>query len=371
MIFSNINITNALPANGQLRKTEELMMKRLIVSVMVITILFAAGCAPPPKPEFDQTYLPNTVPGSPQKRIDLPKLVTDKALVRKWGLFSNSTTYLPTSLYWVEEDNLLFNITSEDNKSLLYSFLIIPSTGEIKLLEGAEKDALLGEIDKNTSFVSSETTGNKVLKGVATALIIALQVAAAAAGGGGSGSGPNFSEDYKGKIENNGTVLNFDISIKKKGGGAFSSAYYACGYAARNSRTGTTLKGDSRFADDSEGGVEHEVKEWLKSWRVSPDGRYYVIGSTATFVDPEEEYAAFANLIKNYDRAYDGFDINPRWDKIALLNIKKDDKTKQMNYWIEFYPFDYRNIKMTEQYQRGNARCCSCFLPAMHGEEYQ
>ncbi len=351
-------------------------MKRLIVSCMVaFTALVIAGCARP-KPEFNQTYLPNTVPGSPQKRIDLPKYVTDKASVKKWSLFGKSTTYLPTSVYWVEEDNLLFNVLSEGKKSLLYSFLIIPSTREIKLLEGAEKYALLGEIDKNTSLVSSETKGKRALKGVATALIAALQIAGALAGGGGGGSGPNFSDDYQGKIENNGTVLNFDISIKKKGGSAFSSAYYACGYVAKNSRTGTTLSGKRRFADIDEDRVEHEVKEWLKSWRVSPDGRYYVIGGSATFVDPEEEYSAFTNLIENYDRVYAGFDINPRWDKIALLNIKEDEKTKQVNYWIEFYPFDYRKSDeeasaevMTKKQQRANTGCCFFCLPALHRGE--
>jgi hypothetical protein len=266
-------------------------------------------------------------------------------------------------VYWVEEDNLLFNVMSEDKKSLLYSFLIIPSTSEIKLLEGAERHALLGEIDKNASLVSTETWAGKTAKTIVSAL-----------SGLTGGRGITFGKPYTGKIENNGTVLNFDISIKRAGGGsAFSSAYYVCDYVAKNSRTGTTLTGNRRFADIDEDRVEPEVKDWLKSWRVSPDGRYYVIGGSATFVDPEEEEnSTYTNLIENYDRVYAGFDISPRWDKIALLNIKDDEKTKQMNYWIEFYPFDYRKSDkkasteaMTKEHQRDSAGCCMFCLPSL------
>ena len=309
-------------------------MRRLIL-LGVATFIFMAisGCTHY-KPEFNQTYLPNTVPGSPQKRIDLPKYVTDKASVKKWSLFGKSTTYLPTFVYWVEEDNLLFNIMSEGNKSLLYSFLIVPSTGEVKLLEGAEKYTLLGKIEKNVSFASTETKAGVIAKEIGRALVaFAFQ------------ADPGGKRDYVGQIENNGTVLHFDITIREKGASALSTASkYSSEYVVKNRQTGSTVEGTgitviSQKVDQA----EYEFRKWLKSWRVSPDGRYYVIGNTVTFVDPEEEYGAFTNLIENYDRVYAGFDINPRWDKIALLNIKEDKKTKQMNYWIEFYPFDYRN----------------------------
>jgi hypothetical protein len=304
-------------------------MKRLIVSGMAITILFAAGCAHPPKPEFNQAYMPDTVPGSPQKRTDLPKQVIDKVSVNRWSLFGKSTTYLPTSLYWVEEDNLLFNVTSEDNKSLLYSFLIIPSTGEIKSLEGAEKNALLSAIAQSTSFVSTKSTGGKIAD-VIISIVVGL-----------TGKTARFKDPYMGKVENNGTVLDFDITLEEKGGWSFSTTDYELAYVAKNNRTETILKGDCRFAINLEFGVENEMKKWLKSWRVSPDGRYYVIGNTVTFVDAAE--GTFTTLIENYEHVFAGFDISPRWDKIALLVVKDDEKTKQKNYWIEFYPFSYRS----------------------------
>ncbi len=306
-------------------------MRRLILFVVAIFMVSAISGCTHHKPEFNQTYLPNSVPGSPQKRIDLPKLVTDKALVKRWSLFGKSTTYLPTSLYWVEEDNLLFNIASADNKSLLHSFLIIPSTGEVKLLEGAEKYTLLGKTENNVSFASTETKAGIIAKEIGRALAaFAFQ------------ADPGGKRHYVGQMENNGTVLHFDITIREKGASAFSTALkYSSEYVVKNRQTGSTVEGRgitviSQKVDEA----EYEFRKWLKSWRVSPDGRYYVIGNTATFADPAE--GTFTTLIENYEHAYAGFDISPRWDKIALLNIKEDEKTKQVNYWIEFYAFDYR-----------------------------
>ncbi len=313
-------------------------MQRLILSVVVIAILIIVGCAPLPKPEFNQTYLPNTVPGSPLKRIVLTQAVIDKVSVkekvrRSYYLIS----YLPASMYWIEKDNLLFNIFSQDYfDTLLYSFLVIPSTGQIKLLEGAEKDALLSKMEKSLRYASSETLADDIAKttiGVLSALT--------------GGPGIRFKKDYNGKLENNGTDLNFIISLKYHRGGAFSSAYYDCHYTVTNSRTGTTFEANRRIKNEDVGEyklnddtVKYEVKDWLKSWRVSPDGRYYMIGKTAIFVDPEKK-SAFTALIENY--SFTGFDISPGWDEIALLIIKEDEKTKQMNYSIEFYPFSYRN----------------------------
>ncbi len=302
-------------------------MKRLILSGMAITILFAAGCASLPKPEFNQTYLPNTAPGRPQKRIDLPKQILEKASVKRWVMVGKNTKYLPTSLYWAAEDTLLFNIASEDNKSLLYSFLINPRTGEIKPLESADKDNLLNAIERSTSFVSTKSTGAKIAD-VMIGIVVGL-----------GGNTARFTDPYIGKVENNGTVLDFEISMKDKGG--WRTNDYDLAYIAKNKRTGTILEGDSRVAIDPDFGVENWMQKWLQSWRVSPDGRYYVIGNTVTVVDPAE--GTFTTLIENYEHAFAGFDISPRWDRIALLVVKEDEKTKQKNYWIEFYPFSYGN----------------------------
>jgi len=316
----------------------KIRMRRLMLFGIVTFMMMATSGCTLIKPEFHQAYLPNAVPGSPQKRINLPKLVTQKTLAKRGGFFSKSR-YFPTSLYWVEEDNLLFNVMSEGRQSVLYSFLIIPSTGEIKLLEGAERYALLSELDKRTSLVSAETAGSQFIKGVGKVLAFTLSIALAAAGGSSSGSG-DFADDYKGRIENNGTVLDLDIELKRSG---------QLKYTTKNDRVENTLKGEVLLeSNGNKDSVVDNAGKWLNSWRISPDGRYYVISSSATIADSKEEYSAFTELIENYDLEYAGFDINPRWDKIALLNAKENEKTKQMNYWIEFYPFDYRNKKVTE-----------------------
>lgn len=302
--------------------------------MLAFTILAVAGCAVH-KPAFNQTYLPNTLPGLPQKKIDLTREVADKVSVKKWGLFTENRT---TSLYWAEDDTLLLNISKEHGKNPLYSFRIAPRTGEIKLLEAAEKNVFLSRREKSVSVKDTATLAGSIAKTAAE--FMGFLISAGRYQG-------NSTDHYIGKLENNGFILDFDFITKAKGGGPLRSVHYDCNYAANNRQTESVFEGDVRIEKEVEEGkirkLERSLEEWLASWRVAPDGRAYVITRTAQFSIPEIGKTEFRDLIQDYP--YAGFDISPNWDRIALLMAKEDEKTKKMNYWIEFYPFKY---KMTQ-----------------------
>jgi len=77
---------------------------------------------------------------------------------------------------------------------------------------------------------------------------------------------------------------------------------------------------------------DRSQENWLKSWKISPDGRFYLIEKTATFIVSGNKEDTVQSLIENY--SYAALDVSPNWDQIALLMTKEDEKTKQMNYWI-------------------------------------
>lgn len=282
--------------------------------------------------KFHEMYLPDATPGSPQERIDLPKQVTS----RGW-----SSSYLPT-LYWIDEDRLLFNVYKGNySDTLLRSFLIVPSNSEIRELEGDERQALANAMEKSSSVVSADTLGNGIAEVGQVVVGLALAIATRGGGNGSLGGGGSSKYHYAGTIENNGAVLSLDISVesKKHWGpfGSFRSRYYKCDYLVKNITTGTTVKANKSVESDK---LKDELRDWLRSWRVSPDGRLYMIGKTATLLNSET--GNFTTLIENYRDNYAGFDVSPQWNKIALLKTEWDKETKQTKYWIEFYRLDAR-----------------------------
>jgi hypothetical protein len=301
------------------------MMKRLIVTCTVaLTALIVGGCALS-KPEFNQTYLPSSVPGAPERRIELTAAVVNK----KTG---SDIKAHPLSLHWIEDDNVLFSILSKDRQKSLHSFLVTRSTGQIKALEDAEKDALLSKIENK---VVADKSGSIVAELAKFAM--AATVAIVARGGSGSGGG----ERFQGKLEISGYVLDIDATVDSgKWVWAIFYSSYDCYYNIKNNKTGETLNGKAKIEKLGQWEEHESLENWLKSWRISPDGRFYLIEKTATFIVPENNDTV-QTLIENYP--YAALDISPKWDQIALLMVKEDEKTKQKNYWIEFYPFSYRN----------------------------
>jgi len=304
-------------------------MKRLIESCMVaFTALVIGGCALP-KPEFNQTYLPNTAPGVPSERIDLTMAI-DSALKRS-RLSASDLNTLPLSLFWIEDDALLFSIFSKDRQKPLHNFLVTRSTGQIKMLENAEKDALLSRTERDTIFDKTGSTAGGLTK-------FALEATIALAGlHGGMNISGGGGEHFSIKLENNGYVLDIDATVKRNKWSIFPSSYN-CYYNIKNEQTGETHEGKVKI--EKSGKKRESLENWLKSLKVSPDGRFYLIEKTSTVIGPGNKGDTVQRLIENYP--YASLDISPIWDRIALLMTKKNEKTKQMDYWIEFYPFSYK-----------------------------
>ena len=308
-------------------------MKRLIASCLVaFTTLVIGGCALP-KPEFNQTYLPNTVPGAPERRIELTAAVNNA--VKNGRLSAPDIKALPLSLHWIEDDALLFSILAKDRHKSLQSFLITRSTGQIKALEDAEKDALLSKLENK---IIADKTGSSAAAFGKFVLTAATALAGWRGGMGISGGGSHGGEHFSGTLENDGYVLDIDAAVKRNKWSIFPS-FYNCYYNIKNRQTGETLKGKMEI--EKSGKKQESLENWLKSWKISPDGRYYLIEKTATFIVPGNDDDSVQTLIEDYP--YAALDISPIWDRIALLMNKEDEKTKQMNYWIELYPFSYRN----------------------------
>jgi hypothetical protein len=306
------------------------MMKKITtVCIVVSSILAIIGCAVS-KPSFDQAYLSNAVPGAPLKKIDLTGEIAHKMSSKKLGLFGKNTR---ASLYWAERNALILNIAYENTSTVLYSFLVVPETGEVKLLNAAEKDAFLAKKNKSASVVDTKTLAERIADTARELAAFLLSAGTHQA---------SSSDSHIGKLENNDFTLDLGFTSKKKGGGPFQSAYYDCDYIVTNKQTGNTHEDKVRIDKEVEDGkirkLENSLKEWLQSWRIAPDGRSYLITRTATIVSPAVKEDK--QLIENY--AYAGLDINPEWDRIALLMINEDEKTNQTEYWIEFYAFGYK-----------------------------
>jgi hypothetical protein len=307
------------------------MIKRLIVSCLAAyTALMIGGCTPP-KPEFNQTYLPNAAPGAPVERIELTEMLANKA-AKNWHMSGSDIKALPLSLHWIGDDNLLFSILSKDRQKPLHSLLVIRRTGQIRVLEDAEQDALMSGVEKN---ILADNTGSWAAE-LAKFAVQATTTLAGLHGGmnidGGSG------EHFSGKLENNGYVLDINARVKRNKWSVFPSSYN-CYYSIKNSRTGETLEGKAKI--EKSGKKRESLENWLRSWKISPEGRFYLIRKTATFIDPENGGNTDCRLIEHYP--YVSLDVSPSWDRIALLMTKKNEKTKQTDYWIEFYPFSYKN----------------------------
>ncbi len=305
-----------------------LMMNRLLVSYLAVsTALILGGCALP-KPEFNQTYLPNAAPGAPDGRIELTAVLADQA-AKDWHMTGSDIKALPLSLYWIKDDNLLFSILSKDRHKSLHGLLVTRTTGQVRMLEDAENDALPGRFEKNI------LTGS----GAAEVAKFFTETAAAVAGlRGGMDISGRPGEHFSGTLENNGYVLDIDARVKRNKWSIFPSSY-DCYYRIKNSRTGEMLEGKTKI--EKSGKKRESLENWLKFWKISPDGRFYLIGKTATFIDSENRGDSVQRLIENYP--YASLDVSPGWDRIALLMAQKNEKTKQMDYWIEFYPFSYKH----------------------------
>ncbi len=292
-----------------------------VMATLLCCALIYPGCAVSTA-EFNRTYLPDAVPGSPQKTINLPQNIIERM---KEHLFLHDRL-LPVSLLWIEEDNLLLTILSKDGDSVVNSYLISSKTGTIRQLDNTERESLFSRLERRVSVTDTETTGEKVAKTIGAVVVTLAVIAAAVAGAHSSVGGFSSKHKYKATVEDNGFTLDVDISLKESRG--------QC--TIRNSQTGEAKKTSFPWPYDVS---EIAVRAWLNSWRISPDGQFLMIDGE--LVGPRKRLVP---LIKHYKSWYNDFDVNPRWDTIVLLSLDKAGD-RQQQYRIEFYPFSVPGLK--------------------------
>ncbi|HAR44648.1 MAG TPA: hypothetical protein DCS05_00335, partial [Nitrospiraceae bacterium] len=229
------------------------------------------------------------------------------------------------ALTWIGQDTLLVTVLRREKRepdTWLYSFAVKPGTGEVRLLDDAEQEAIRKTIERNASEADSSALAEFGMFVIMLAIVVV-------SGGRATDSGESSGSSFEGVIENNG----YDLTMKAKYGKrfwAFSRRQWR--YSVKNNQTGRVFKGHYRPSEDA---VE-AFESWLKSWRISPDGRYYLIGKTASIIDSESR-AAHTAFMSDYSNA--GLDVSPSWDQVAILMMKPDERTGRLKCWIEFYPF--------------------------------
>jgi len=302
------------------------MFKRPITFCMLVFVsVIIVGCASP-RPEFNQNYLPNVVPGKPETRIELTSAVLNSNGA-KTSISESDLKALPLTLYWIDDDTLIFSIYNKDGLHFIQSLLVTRNTGKITVLSESERDALLGRLGKKTVV---DKQGNALFDFFGVVLQASITIAA------GGGGGPGGGTDFQTSIESNGFILDIDAKIKSKILPPLRS-FYDCNYTIKNRQTGEKFSGSEEIRKVE--GKKESLAYWLKTWKVSPDGRSYLIGRSATLIKPDNGEAVYQKLVENY--SFVSLDISPQWNRIVLLVFKQDEKTNQTRYWFEFYPFTY------------------------------
>jgi hypothetical protein len=285
--------------------------------------------------------------GLPEKRIDLTAAVAKKA---ERVPFFIPTDVPPASLIWIEEDTLLVTVRERDD--WLYSFIIKPSTSEIRPLKSDEQEALRNTIEekelsrKNGLFNDFSGVGKVVaglVMGVAVVTVLVVSGGRAAPNIGGSGrshgsrgrAAPDY--DYEAMIENNGYRLRLDASYEKTERFFFDDEYEWL-YRVKNEQRGSSFSGKYLLLSRRGKRNMPEFKAWVRSWRISPDGRYYLIGKTATVIDAE---AGKVHTVLIKEPRFISADVSPAWNKLAFLMMEKTGKTGLFKCWLEIYPFTY------------------------------
>jgi len=203
------------------------------------------------------------------------------------------------------------------------------------MLESAEKDAINENIMKSVSLVNTESKiafWAKALFSYFTDNKIGNTI------------------KFNGKVNKNGNIINFDINGTEETQKNYlgKENFVFIDFLATNTSTGERFKGRRLLNPDKN--CFKQIYDFLDSVRVSPDGKYTIYESanvnssillTRYNERPKEDniYDANTNTTTQliYDYNYLDLELNPHWDKIALLTMKSEQDNVQ--FFVEIYPF--------------------------------
>lgn len=299
-------------------------MKRLVFLIVLIGSLgILSGCAPKLwELSLNPAYFPNVNPDAPGKRIPLPADLKEQLKVNVW-----TGEGTKPQLHWTDKDNLYLVIYSTaDARKYLRMYLIIPSTGEVKLLDEATKEIVANKILSTWSYKTTDSKSGRFFR------------ALMAQGGKGG-----MTYGYEATVENNNIKTLMKIRMD----------------TSNNSRQFVMSRDDLpeiSFTLFGLGDQYTDISPYISSFRVSPDGRQYlafqyVLSQGYDMQMLNVDTKSWITLTKNLDGSNKpenlnsiintwGVDVNPQWTNVAWLRSDRDENKNINNFWIDFVPFD-------------------------------
>jgi hypothetical protein len=278
----------------------------------VVLIGFQLGCAGF-QPAFNQKYLLSSAPEAPSSKIDLTKEVVDTiSMASIQGLATNA------SIHWVANDNLILRVGVWGKGGHYATYSIIPGSGQINKLQGPEEQRILKKIDERINVVSTETKFMKVIRTINYYLLYRGK-----------------KRPYVGSVKDGNQQVDIVLKVDSKG-------YNKCKIKGKIKNKSNDISIPVKWSSKQHNyDRKNSVKSLFRDFRISPDGRYYVMG--AAYVGGPYLYDSYMKrkckpdwLIRYY--RHHAITVDPAWKHIALLRSDNLPMQKD-NYWIEIHDF--------------------------------
>jgi hypothetical protein len=291
------------------------MPKKLYLNLMLgaVSIAFLWGCAGF-QPALNQKYFSSSAPEAPNSRIELTQEVVDTI-----SMASFQFSVANASIHWVANDNLILRVGVWGTDGHYATYLIIPSSGKMKKLQGAEEKRILKKIDERIDIATNETTFMKVIRTINYYLFYRGK-----------------KTPYVGRVKDGNQQVDIVLKVDTKGS-------QKCKIKGKIKNKSNGISIPVKWSSNTHGyNYESSVKSLFRDFRISPDGRYYVMG--AAYVGGPYLYDSYMKrkskpdwLMRYYK--HHAITVDPAWKHIALLRSENSLMQNDNRYWIEIHDF--------------------------------
>ena len=288
----------------------------LMLSAFFIAFLW--GCAGF-QPAFNPKYFSSSAPEAPNSRIELTQEVVDTI-----SMASIQNLAVNASIHWVASDNLILRVGVWGKDGHYATYLIIPSSGKINKLQGAAEERILKKIDGRIDIESTETKFMKVIRTINYYLLYRGK-----------------KTPYIGRVIDGDQVVDIAVKVDTK-------RYNNCKIKGTIKNKSNDISIPVKWSSKKHG-YKHQssVKSLFRDFKISPDGRYYVMG--AADVGGPYLYDSYMKrkckpdwLIRHY--RHHAITVDPDWNQIALLRSENSLMQKDNRYWIEIHDFSIADM---------------------------
>jgi hypothetical protein len=291
------------------------MQKKLFLNLMLsaVLIVFLWGCAGL-QPAFNPKYFSSSAPEAPNSRIELTKEVIDTISTASFQLQTANA-----SIHWVANDNLLLEVGVYGTDGYYAAYLINPSSGKIKRLQGTEEKRILQTIDERIEIRSTETMFTKVIGAIKYYLLY-----------------KGKKTPYVGRVKDGNQAVDVALKVDTKG-------YKKCKIRGKIKNKTNNISIPVKWKSKKHA-YDHvnSLEGLFRDFKISPDGRYYIMG--AAYVGGPYVYDSYMKrkckpdwLMRHY--RHDAITVDPAWKHIALLRSENSFMQKDNRYWIEIHDF--------------------------------